>query len=209
MRLYVTEQDNGLSSTRARTRRLLIDTAMTLFDQGVFPSITDIAAQAQLSRATAYRYFPTQSDLVSAVVAESLGPILDWNPTHPDALERILELLNFAYPRMFQHEGALRAALHLSLQQWADRQANREAKEKLVRGNRKRLLHMATQPLEGQVPDAIRQRVIHALSLIYGSEVFLVFKDIWGLDNQEVQDITCWMAKAIVRQAREDAENNP
>ncbi|WP_279025446.1 MULTISPECIES: TetR/AcrR family transcriptional regulator [Gibbsiella] len=173
---------------------------MALYDDGKFPSVTELAAYAQVSRATAYRYFPTQSALIAAVVAESLGPILEWQPQDNDALKRIQQLLAFAYPQMEQHEGALRAALQLSLQQWA----NATPGEKFVRGNRKRLLKMAVEPLDGKLsPDSL-QRVIHAFSLIYGSEVFLVLKDIWGLDLAEIQDVTQWMAKAILRQANED-----
>ncbi len=70
--------------------------------------------------ATAYRYFPTQSDLISATVDASLAPIIAWNPTPEDnTQQRITELLNLAYPQMFKHEGALRGALQVSLQQWA------------------------------------------------------------------------------------------
>ncbi|ATA25097.1 TetR family transcriptional regulator [Brenneria goodwinii] len=199
------ERNNQLTSTRARTRRLLLDTAVRMFNQGIFPSITDVATTAQVSRATAYRYFPTQSALVSAVIDESLGPVLAWNPTQPDAKQRVAELLQFAYPRMLEHEGALRAALLLSLQQWADRRSNRPHNEKLERGNRKRLLKIATEPLEGKIPAESRQRVIHALSLVYGSEVFLVLKDIWDLDDDAIQDVTQWVAKAILRQAEEEA----
>lgn len=79
----------NLTHTRARTRKLLLDSAMALFDGGAFPSITELALHAQVSRATAYRYFPTQSTLVAAVVAESLGPILEWQPTDDDARVRI------------------------------------------------------------------------------------------------------------------------
>jgi len=173
---------------------------MALYDDGKFPSVTELAAHAQVSRATAYRYFPTQSALIAAVVVESLGPILEWQPQDDDALKRIQQLLAFAYPQMEQHEGALRAALQLSLQQWA----NATPGEKFVRGNRKRLLKMAVEPLDGKLsPDSL-QRVIHAFSLIYGSEVFLVLKDIWGLDLAAIQDVTQWMAKAILRQANED-----
>ncbi|WP_019213164.1 TetR/AcrR family transcriptional regulator, partial [Yersinia massiliensis] len=156
------KQDNAsppLTGTKARTQRLLIDTAMAMYEQGAFPSITEVAIAAQLSRATAYRYFPTQSALVSAMVDESLGPILAWQPTQPDARQRIAELLSFAYPRMLQHEGVLRAALHLSLQQWADNRSNPNNEEKLVRGNRKRLLKMAVEPLEGKLSPEALQRV--------------------------------------------------
>lgn len=195
----------SLTTIRARTRRLLIDTAMSMYEQGAFPSITEVANAAQLSRATAYRYFPTQSALVSAMVDESLGPILAWQPTQPDALQRIAELLSFAYPRMLQHEGVLRAALHLSLQQWADNRSNPNNEEKLIRGNRKRLLKLAVEPLEGKLTPAALQRVIHAFSLIYGSEVFMVLKDIWHLDDAGIQDVTQWMGKAILLQAETDA----
>jgi AcrR family transcriptional regulator len=194
-------RDESLTHARARTRSLLLACAMELYDGGVFPSITELAAHAQVSRATAYRYFPTQSALISAVVAKSLGPILEWHPQDNDALKRIHQLLAFAYPQMEQHEGALRAALQLSLQQWA----NATPGEKFVRGNRKRLLKLAVEPLENKLPAEAIQRVIHAFSLIYGSEVFLVLKDIWGLELDDIQDVTQWMAKAIIRQAEEDA----
>ncbi|EKN6002663.1 TetR/AcrR family transcriptional regulator [Yersinia enterocolitica] len=195
----------SLTTIRARTRRLLIDTAMSMYEQGAFPSITEVANAAQLSRATAYRYFPTQSALVSAMVDESLGPILAWQPTQSDARQRIAELLSFAYPRMLQHEGVLRAALHLSLQQWADNRSNPNNEEKLIRGNRKRLLKLAVEPLEGKLTPEALQRVIHAFSLIYGSEVFMVLKDIWHLDDAGIQDVTQWMGKAILLQAETDA----
>ena len=199
----------SLTTIKARTRRLLIDTAMSMYEQGTFPSITDVANAAQLSRATAYRYFPTQSALVSAMVDESLGPILAWQPTQPDARQRIAELLSFAYPRMLQHEGVLRAALHLSLQQWAADRNNPNSEEKLVRGNRKRLLKLAVEPLEGKLSPEALQRVIYSFSLIYGSEVFMVLKDIWHLDDAGIQDVTQWMGKAILLQAETDARQAP
>ena len=85
--------------------------------------------------------------------------------------------------------------MQLSLQQWA----NATPGEKFVRGNRKRLLALAVEPLQGKLPSDSLQRVIHAFSLIYGSEVFLVLKDIWGLELDNIQDVTQWMAKAILR----------
>lgn len=110
---------------------------------------------------------------------------------------------------MLQHEGVLRAALHLSLQQWADTRSgnsNNSHEEKLIRGNRKRLLKLAVEPLEGKLAPEALQRVIHAFSLIYGSEVFMVLKDIWHLDEAGIQDVTQWMGKAILLQAETDAQ---
>ena len=134
------ESKQTLTRARARTQSKLIDTAMGMLEQGWFPSITELATAAGVSRATAYRYFPTQGELVSSIVDESLGPIQRWSPKEDTVGERISALLEFAYPQMEKHEGALRAALQVSLQQWADLRAQRLDKENKAlfgRGNRK------------------------------------------------------------------------
>lgn len=202
------ESKQTLTRARARTQNKLIDTAMGMLEQGWFPSITELATAAGVSRATAYRYFPTQSELVSSIVDESLGPIQRWSPKEDTVGERISALLEFAYPQMEKHEGALRAALQVSLQQWADLRAqklDKENKALFVRGNRKRLVELAAEPLKGKISNEELARMKHAFSLIYGSEVFLVFKDIWNLDSDQIQNIVQWMGKAIVRQVEEDA----
>ncbi|VEJ55546.1 TetR/AcrR family transcriptional regulator [Pragia fontium] len=207
---------NTLTHLKRRKYNLLIKLALKMFEEGAFPSVSELAIEAQVSRATAYRYFPTQSDLISAVVDECLKPIILWRPEHTKAEDRVEELLKFAYPKMLQHEGALRAALLLSLQQWANErliasQAEvktevTEVKEKLVRGHRKQILSLVTEPLREELPSELVEKVNHALSIIYGSEVFMVLKDIWQLDNDNVQSVTQWMAKAILNQARTDAK---
>jgi len=139
------------------------------------------------------------------MVEESLRPIIEWDPQHANASERIAELLRFAYPRMLEHEGVLRAALQLSLQQWSEKRRDPHAQETLVRGNRKKILKRVLAPLEGRLSPAALQRTMHAFSLIYGSEVFMVMKDIWQVGDGEIQELTQWMAKAILRQTEEDA----
>ena len=211
-------EERELTNLKRRKYNLLIKQAMKLFEKGAFPTVTELATEAQVSRATAYRYFPTQSDLISAVVDESLKPIILWQPEQTRVEERVNELLSFAYPQMFKHEGALRAALLLSLQQWAEERASQfksetddtvdvsTKREKLVRGHRKQILKQVTAPLNDELPVELVEKVNHALSIIYGSEVFMVLKDIWQLENDDVQAVTQWIAKAILNQARADAE---
>lgn len=205
-----------LTQLKKRKYKVLIQHALRMFEEGAFPSVTELAIAAGISRATAYRYFPTQSALISTVVDEILKPIIDWRPEQITAEERVEELLKFAYPQMLNHEGALRAALLLSLQQWAEKRSQEtNAKpgfvinEKLIRGHRKQTLLMVTEPLKEQLSPELLEKVIHSLSLVYGSEVFMVFKDIWQMENHEVQSITQWMAKAILNQAKVDAEKLP
>ena len=68
--------------------------------------------------------------LISATVDASLAPIIAWQPTPEDnTQQRITALLNLAYPQMFKHEGALRGALQVSLQQWAKERQSSEYTE--------------------------------------------------------------------------------
>ncbi|KVN11728.1 MULTISPECIES: TetR/AcrR family transcriptional regulator [unclassified Burkholderia] len=190
-----------LSETRAQTRELLLQTALSMLEQGWFPSITELANASGVSRATAYRYFPSQAALVSTVVDESLGPVLQWQPTSTSVEARVNELLDFAYPRMEQHEGALRAALQVALHQWANERARRAQDEpKYRRGNRRRLLTLAVEPMvQAGVDPAVAARLAQALSLLYGTEAMVVLKDIWGLDFRQFMNVIKWMSSALVR----------
>ncbi len=188
---------------RARMRKHLLDTAMAMMAEGVTPSISELAEQAQVSRATAYRYFPTQSDLVAAVVGESLGPILSWRPSSDDAAERIDQLLVYAYPRLEQYEVQLRAAIQISLRQSAEERASKHRNPRpLVRGNRIEFLKMAVAPLKEEVDDKTFERTVQALSMLYGTEVFLVLKDIWHLELAQIIDIVRWTSRGIIEHAR-------
>ena len=146
----------GNPGVRARTRKLLLDTAMQLMQAGRVPSVTDVAEAAEVSRATAYRYFPTQAALVQAAVDEALGPILGWRSDLPDAEDRIDGLLCFAYPRLDEYEATLRAALLQAMDQWSRRRAGTLGDEApIVRGNRKAVLYNALAPL--RAPDGRRE----------------------------------------------------
>jgi ABC-type phosphate/phosphonate transport system ATPase subunit len=78
-----------------------------------------------------------------------------------------------------------------------------------VRGHRIDILKRAIAPLAGTLTPAQQDRVAQALSLVYGTEVFLVLKDIWGLDQTAVTEVARWTASAIIRQALADAAATP
>ncbi|RUT85973.1 MULTISPECIES: TetR/AcrR family transcriptional regulator [unclassified Mesorhizobium] len=187
---------------RARTKRLMLETATRLMQAGVTPSVSEVAEAAEVSRATAYRYFPSQSALVQAVVDEGLGPILTWQSTSADAERRVAELFDTAMPRIEAFEATFKAALKLSLDQWARRQAGTlGAEPAFTRGHRIDLLKDAIAPLKSRLPPRDFKRLAQALSLIFGVEVLIVLKDIWGLDSRRTRAVAQWAAGALVRAA--------
>lgn len=187
-------------------KRHMLDTAMRLMQAGTIPSVSDVAEAAEVSRATAYRYFPSQAAMIQAAVDEALGPILGWTSDSPDAGKRVHDLLSFAFPRMEGYEATHRAALLLALDQWTRRQAGTlGAETPVVRGNRKGLLREAIAPLRPELGRQEFDTVAQALSLIFGIEAIVVLKDIWKLDGDETRRVVLWAAQALVRTAIAEA----
>jgi len=187
---------------RARMKKVMLDTAMELMERGVIPSVSEVAEAAAVSRATAYRYFPSQAAMIQEAVGEALGPILDWHSDSPEPEERISRLIAFAYPRMETYETTLRAALQLAIEQRARLQAGTLGEEQpIIRGHRKQLLAEAMRPLKGRLRRPAFDRLAQSLSLIFGTEALVVLKDIWGLDGDEARRVAVWAAHALVRAA--------
>lgn len=187
---------------RARMRKALLDAAVEIAGRGIIPSVSAVAEAAAVSRATAYRYFPSQAALVQAMVVEALGPIWEWLPESDDAEERVVRLLRHGYPRMEHSEVSLRAALRLALDQWARSRAGTLGDEpRIVRGNRIRLLGLALAPLEGELPRKSLERLTQALAVMFGTETMVVLKDMFGLKGEAVQQIAEWAARAMIRAA--------
>lgn len=198
---------NSERGPRARTRKLMIQTASRLMKSGLTPSVSEIAEAAEVSRATAYRYFPSEVALVHAVVDEALGPILKWKSNSTDAEERVVDLFEKSLPRIAEFEATFKAALRLSLDQWARAQDGLLGEEpRFTRGHRTELLSEALAPLRSTLPKGDFDRLAQALSLIYGIEVYTVLKDIWGLPTAQSSEVAKWAAGALVRAAVAEAK---
>jgi AcrR family transcriptional regulator len=187
-------------------QKVMRDTAIRLMQGGQVPSVSEVAEAAEVSRATAYRYFPTQAAIIQAAVNEALGPILQWTSDAPDAETRLHELFDLAFPRILAHEATHRAALRLALEQWARRHAGTFGSEaRIVRGNRKALLGDAVKPLKARVGRATFDKLLQSLSLLFGVEAIIVLRDIWGLDGKEARRVAIWAADALVEAATKEA----
>ena len=195
---------------KAATFRLLLDTAMTIIRQsGHIPSVAEVAVRSNVSRATAYRYFPSRSALVTAVIDSSLGPVRKLASANPNGRDRVHELFVQTFPRFKEFEAQLRAAAQLSLEQWGLERAGLLEEEPYRRGHRVRILEHAIEPLAPLMSAAVRNRLHHALSVVYGIEPYVILKDIWGLGDREVERTALWMADALIDAALRDAEQKP
>ena len=183
---------------RGRVFRRLLDQAVALVRRGRIPSVAEVAQSAGVSRATAYRYFPSRSKLVSAVIAEALGPVRRAVPQQGDAKRRLHELVDRTYSRFREYEPHMRAALQLALEHQSLEVAGLLEEEPFRRGQRTEILDIAVAPLKERLPKKEYARLLRALAVVYGIEPMVILKDICHASDPETEAVVRWMMDALV-----------
>jgi AcrR family transcriptional regulator len=191
---------------RERTRDTLIAEAIKMTQHGRLGSIVEIANAAGISRATAYRYFPNQARLIHAVLEETLGPVRSFDSDERDGVERIRILFERTFPLFKEFEPQFRAALQLSLEHWSLDRAGTLNEEPFRRGRRVKILQRAAAPLKRQLGARTYEKLIRALSLVYGIEPYVVLKDMWDANDREVTALTRWVMEALISAALNEAK---
>lgn len=190
---------------RALTQASLIAEAMKLARHGNVVTVAEVAAAAGVSRATAYRYFPSRARLIEAIVAESLGPVRSFDSREIEGVTRVRDLFVQTFPRFKEFEAQLRAALQLALEHTALEKAGQLQEEPFRRGHRRTILARAADPLRQMLGARDYENLLKALSLVYGIEPYVILKDIWGASNREVDRVARWVADAVIEKALRDA----
>ena len=182
---------------RARTRQALIDAAAKLLDDGrASPTMDEIAERAQVSRATAYRYFDSAADLVWQVVADRLIEPLDdaFVDIGDDIVERVLRAETVINDHLFGDPDGARAFERAAL----DRRLSGTALPDDRAGRRLVYIDAALAPIAGRLGEAEFDRLRYALALTMGSQVVPAMLDTCGLDEAHAREVTRFAAAAIV-----------
>ena len=167
-------------------------------EAGHIPSVAEVAARSRVSRATAYRYFPSRSVLITAVIDRSLGPVRSFKSKRPTAASACANCS--CRPFRASRSSSRRCAPPCNSRSSTGRSSapGLLEEETYRRGHRVRILEHAIAPLASQMPKAVRCRLHRALSVIFGIEPWVVLKDIWGIPDREVERIALWMADAMI-----------
>jgi AcrR family transcriptional regulator len=190
----------ALSGPKERTARLLRQAARELLRTGQPLTVPAVAKLAGVSRATAYRYFPTNDSVVlHATMSLADDPLTDagWTPptaTSPDELAaRAAELVRATASWAFDHESELRTMLRLSL---APERQNQQPRRGLT--NRGRWISALLEGLPGDIPPAARDRLAAALIPLFGSHAVVWTSDVAQLPRDQAIETLAWMARALI-----------
>ena len=185
-----------------RTRRLLLATAANLIASGRTPTVSDVADAADVSRRTAYRYFPTQEQLLVEAALEGLRPVMEsalqGAPAGRtgDDMEARVDALALNMQRLTaDHEALLRTMVRLTIGR------PRDGQDRPRGGRRLEWIEEAVRPVRKQIGSARYQRLVSALAVCLGIEAFIVLRDICGLTPAQSEEISRWMARALLKES--------
>ena len=204
-------EDVKRPSPRDRTRTLLLAAARELLRTGQPLTVQAVADQAQVSRATAYRYFTSNDSVAVHATLPVLNDPLhdsDWPyyrpDPHADLPTRVAGTVRSMGEWAFDHAQELRTVLALSLQPDSE-QRGLSRRGKL---NRQRWIDAALADLPEQISPQTRQRLSTALLPLFGAEAVVWTTDVAGLDRNDALDALAWTAHTLV-QATLDAHPAP
>src|SRR5208282_2923790 len=189
MEMPVSGQDVRVNhNQRNRTRAALIEAATALMREGRPPTVAEAAERALVSRATAYRYFPTQESLLLDVanVEALLKPVEDLVASFPtdDAAQRLAALVRTMTPALLSDEALIRTGERIYMDTWLANQP--DGNHTPVRaGRRMRYIDEVLRPLGDRLGESGRKRLRCALALTLGTEALIAMKDSAGLDDDE------------------------
>jgi AcrR family transcriptional regulator len=195
----------GRAKQRQRTRKDLLAAAARLLKAGRTPDMDAVAAEAMVSRATAYRYFPSiEALLVEAPLDGAIPDPCDVfaGDDSADPAHRIDKAEAALHEMVYRNEAQLRLMLAASLEHKAKGLTDGVP----VRQNRRAgLIAAALAPARGRFTRSSYEKLCAALALIFGPESMIVFGDVLGLDERSARRVKSWAARALVRAALEEA----
>lgn len=172
----------------ARTRTDILRAAIDLFKTGERFSVAEAASRAKVSRATAYRYFPTSGDLLREAV-ELAASRLPGAPSAPPHQLDLKMLISDTFATTLHNEKLLREMLKYSLQGINDRPECKARRATFLEAF-SRVRVNATARDVGFLKDS--------LFFLTTIEALLVAKDECGLNKEQAEDLIRWMSNLIL-----------
>jgi len=194
-------EDVGRTAQKQRTRSALLDGARGLLARGITPTVEQAAQEAAVSRTTAYRYFPSQRDLLVAAHPEIAASSLLPPDASGDPGERLDAVIDAFTQLIVETEAQQRSMLRLSL----DVDAQPPDALPLRQGRAIGWISEALIPLQGNLSEQQLHRLVVAIRSAVGIEALAWLTDVAGLSRQEATRLMRWSAQALLRAALSSA----
>jgi AcrR family transcriptional regulator len=190
-------EQTGRTRQKQRTRSDLVAAARTLVARGgSAPTVEEAAAEASVSRTTAYRYFPNQKALLVAAHPEIETPSLLPPDAGDDPEARLLAAVGAFIELIVRTELQQRTMLRVSLEP-----DTLPGELPLRKGRAIGWFEEALAPLEPQLTEAGVRRLAVAVRSTVGIESLVWLTDVAGLSRTQAAELMHWSALAQLHHA--------
>lgn len=188
--------EQGRIAQKLKTREAILAKANQMLKKGIALSVEDVAREAGVSKATAYRYFPSVELLrreASLQVKSQAPDDLFKNIAKDDLKGRIDRLIHYHYTLFTTNEKEFRLFLGSIITESVT------AKNPPSRGSRRVvLIEEALEPLKRTVSKKVYSNMVASLSIVFGIESVTILKDICHQSNKDLLDTWKWLVYKIV-----------
>jgi AcrR family transcriptional regulator len=187
---------------KLRTRKDLLQATARLLKEGRKPTLEEVAEEALVSRATAYRYFNGVEALVAEALVDVAFPEIEQvleDGASNDPVERLERVDDAIQGMIAENESQIRLLLAYSHQAAADPDGNLPIRQ----DRRTPLIEAALAPARDQFGSAELGTLTAALALIIGTEAMVVCRDVLQLDDAKARLVRQWAIRALVKAAKE------
>ena len=191
---------------KRRTRKDLLTAAARLMKQGRKPTLDEIAEEALVSRATAYRYFTGVEPLLVEAALDLAVPApeaLFDGMSGDDAVTRLEQVDRALQDVIVANEASMRLMLMQTLQRGIAGPTDQDIPPRQNR--RTPLIEAALAPVRAEFKPAALKTLSRALALVIGTEAMVVCKDVLQIDDAEARKVRRFAIRALVDAARRPA----
>jgi AcrR family transcriptional regulator len=186
-------QAKGREAQKARTRTLIVAAAGGLTQ----PTVEQAADAAGVSRATAYRYFPTQEalsvELESGDVWREVEALVN-DPQTADVGARLDRLIDAVVRTVYAEDRHVRTALRVYHDIWL-----RDPDSPVRKGRRMDWIDKTISPVAAEARESLRL----ALALAISPDAVTMLKDVARLDAEQTRRVLKGAARAMLRAAEQ------
>jgi AcrR family transcriptional regulator len=192
--------ERGRIAQKRRTRKAIVAAAAKLLAEGQTPSVSEVAAAADVSRRTVYMYFPTIEQLLidaalGSLTRDTVETALESLKKTSDVAQRVEEMTRAVQRNFASTEQQGRTLLRLTV----DHPRGERGRGQPLRGYRRiEWIERALEPLRAKLDAPKFERLVSGLAMVIGWESLIVARDIRALSLKNAEEVCVWAARALV-----------
>ncbi|WP_237214012.1 TetR family transcriptional regulator [Falsiroseomonas oryziterrae] len=186
--------DTGRAGQKLRTRQALLAAARRLMARGEPVTVIAAAAEAGISKATAYRYFTAPDALaMEAALDASVASPAEVVGDARDVRDRVRRVHRHLAEAVRRNERSFRIFLAKALE------ASAQGGAPMLRGGRRLPMYeLALEPVRDRMSAEAFDALVNALAGATGLEAYLALRDVCQLGEEEAERVSLLAAEAIL-----------